>query len=173
MEDQEEDDEDDLVEHLTPALHQEGKNDVSTTVQLVVPLVDGRAAALCLVLHSGRRRHRVLSTDTESVDEKTPSVANDPTVQACAPHGGQHDQPEEHDQRILNETGFSADPVAFETDTDLTDDDTENLQVGLGGDPVFVTDLICRPTLRPDLLEERCQVSDGEEGVTFGEKLAR
>ena len=51
VEDQEENDEDDLVEHLAPTLHQECQNDVSSTVQFVVSLVDGCASALCLVLH--------------------------------------------------------------------------------------------------------------------------
>ena len=71
----------------------------------------------------------------------------------------------------MHQTGFSADPVTLEADTDLTDDDTEDLEVGLGRDPVFIADLICRPTLRPDLLEKRCQVSDRKQRVAFGEEL--
>lgn len=173
MEDQEQDDQDDLVEHLTPALHQEGENDVSTAVKLVVPLIDSCRAALGLVLHRRRRRHRVLSTDTESIDKQTPSVANHPAVQRGSPHGGQHDQTKEHDQRILHEPGFPADPVALETDADLTNDDAENLEVRLCGDPVFVTDCVGGPTLGPDLLKERRQVADGEEGIALCEELSR
>lgn len=173
VEDQEQDNQDDLVEHLSPTLHQECENDVSASMKLVVSLVDGRASSLGLVFHRGRRRHWVFPTDTESIDEQTPTVANDPAVQTCAPHGRQHDQAEEHDERVLYESGFPTDPVAFETDADLTDDDTEDLEIRLCGDPVFVTDGVGGPTLGPDLFEEWCQVADGEEGVSFGEELKR
>lgn len=173
VEDQEQDNQDDLVEHLSPTLHQERENDVSTSMKLVVSLVDSCASTLGLVFHRGGRRHRVFSTDTESIDEQTPTVADDPAVQTCSPHGGQHDQTEEHDEGVLYESGFSADPVAFETDTDLTDDDTEDLEVRLRRDPVFVTYGVGGPALGPDLFEEWCQITDGEESVSFGKELRK
>ena len=63
VEAQEEDDQDGLVEELTPTLHQKGEHDVSTSVQLVVPAVDGSTTALGLVLERRRRGHRVSALD--------------------------------------------------------------------------------------------------------------
>ena len=156
VETQEEDDEDGLVEELTPTLHEKGEDDVSTSVELVIPAVDGSTASLGLVLEGRRRRHGVpvksrrrvsgpglyhqgfhktarhsLSTDSDTVDEQTPSIHDRPPAQRRPPHGSQHDQPEEHDQRVLNQTEFTADPVSLEPDGDLADHDTDDLEVGL------------------------------------------
>lgn len=59
VETQEEDDEDGLVEELTPTLHEKGEDDVPTSMELVVPAVDRSTASLGLVLERRRRRHRV------------------------------------------------------------------------------------------------------------------
>lgn len=135
-----------------------------------------------------------LSTDSDTVDEQAPSVHDRPPAQRRPPHGSQHDQPEEHDQRVLDQTEFAADPVSFETNGDLADHDTDDLEVGLlrvgcmsvfnvlsytnwkddstthSSDPVLVTCPMRAPAVGPDGLEERGQVSDGEQGVTFGEQ---
>jgi hypothetical protein len=64
--------EDDLVEELTPTLHEEGEADVSASVESVVGHGLGRDALSGL--ESGGTRHRILSSDTDSVDEEAPSL---------------------------------------------------------------------------------------------------
>jgi hypothetical protein len=214
VETQEEDDQDGLVEELTPTLHEKGEDDVPTTVKFVISTVDRLATSLGLVLErrggshgvpehdpvshrpprprSRSKRNHSLSTDTDPVDEQTPSVHDRPSAQASPPHGGQHDQPDKHDQGVLDQSEFPADPISFETDEDLTDHDTDDLEVGLLGgagdgrsglgplqreelathrsDPVLAAHGVVLPTSGPDGLEEGSEVSDREQGVTFGEK---
>lgn len=62
MKDDEKDDEDDLVEELSPSLHEESEGDVSTSVESVVPHLLGRDTSLGF--EDRRGRHGVLSTDT-------------------------------------------------------------------------------------------------------------
>ena len=153
VEAQQEDDQDGLVEELTPSLHEEGQDDVSTSVELVITAVDRFAASLGLVFERSGRSHGVsidsnsesvaffglkaraqvnsLSTNTNTVDEQTPSIHDRPTAQRGSPHGRQHDQSDKHDQGVLNETEFPADPITLETDGDLTDHDSDDLEVGL------------------------------------------
>jgi hypothetical protein len=120
VEAQQEDDQDGLVEELTPSLHEEGQDDVSTSMKLVITAVDRLAASLSLVLERSGRSHGVsinsksgsvecsvvkrarrctkpqtqvdsLSTDTNTVNEQTPSIHDSPAAQGGSPHGGQHD----------------------------------------------------------------------------------
>jgi hypothetical protein len=72
MEDEEEDDEDNLVEHLSPSLHEECKDDIAAAVETVVR--HGLRRHVGLGLEGGGRRHRVLSSDTNSVNEEAPGV---------------------------------------------------------------------------------------------------
>jgi hypothetical protein len=57
-------------------------------------------------------------------------------------------------------------PITENTDQDLTDHNAGNLEVGDGVGPLFVAGFIFRPTIRPDGLEKRCQVTNGKENVT-------
>lgn len=75
----------------------------------------------------------LLSTNSDTVNEQTPSVTDGPSAQGSSPHGGKHDQPDEHDQGVLNQTELSTDPISFEPDDDLTDHDSDDLEVGLLG----------------------------------------
>ena len=160
MEDEEEDNEDALVEQLTPSLHQESKDDISSTVQLVVGL--GLGSDRFRFQRSGRC-HGVLSSDSDTVEELTPGVADDPAVEGCTPRSSEHDETEEHDEGVLDETKLSTDPVSFDTDRDLTDNDTDGLEVGHSRDPVLVADLVSSPASLPDRRVERTQVTDGED----------
>ena len=108
-------------------LHQEGQDDVSASVQPVIRLGEGTDSP---GLQSGSRGHGVLSTDTDTVDELGPGVTDDPSVKGGTPRSGEHEKTERHDEGVLDETELSADPVAFDTDHDLTEHDTDGLQVG-------------------------------------------
>lgn len=70
-------------------LHKERKNNVSASVELVVGLV---LRADRLALQSSSRGHRVLSADTDTIDELSPGVADDPALKRSSPRCGQHDE---------------------------------------------------------------------------------
>lgn len=112
-----------------------------------------------------------LSTDTDTIDEQTPCVTNGPSAESCTPHGSQHEQTEKHDQSILYQSESSTNPVSLESNEDLADHDTNDLEVSLSSDPVLVTSrVVLAPTVRPDSGKERGQISDRKQGVTFGEE---
>jgi hypothetical protein len=58
-------------------------------------------------------------------------------------------------------------PVTDDTDKNLTDDDTDNFEILNGADPILGANFIGAPTFRPDSLEKRGQISNGEEHVTL------
>jgi hypothetical protein len=72
MEDEEQDDQNGLVEQLTPTLHQECQDDVSASVQLVVGLGFG---AVRLGLERSGGCHWVFTTHSDTVEELRPSAA--------------------------------------------------------------------------------------------------
>jgi hypothetical protein len=78
VEDEEKKDEDDLVEPLTPTLHQEGRRDLATSVKTIIT---GRDLARAnSIFHSGGGGHRVFSSDSDAVEEQRPNVADNPAV---------------------------------------------------------------------------------------------
>ena len=107
VEDEEGEDEDHLVEELTPSLHQEGGCDLASTVQTI--LLGRDTARSSRVLHGCGSSHGVLATDTDTIHEERPSVADNPSVQVGAPRSSKHDQTEEHDEGILAQTPATAD----------------------------------------------------------------
>lgn len=107
-----------------------------------------------------------LSSDTESIDEKTPSVTDNPSVESDSPNRGEEDGTDKHDCCILTETEFTSDPISLVTDSHLTENDTDDFEVILSGDPVLVTDGVGSEALGPCRLEECRQVTDREENVT-------
>lgn len=118
MEDEEQDDEDDLVEELTPTLHQESARNLAPTVESIV--LGGDLAGAYSILHTRSRGHGVLSTDADAVEEEGPSVADDPTFQADTPRCSQHEQADEHDGSILDKTPSTTEVVTKITNEDLT-----------------------------------------------------
>jgi hypothetical protein len=50
-------------------------------------------------------------TNADTVEEEGPGIANYPAVLGDTPGGGQHDQTDKHDGRILNQTPTTANPV--------------------------------------------------------------
>lgn len=107
VEDEQQEDEADLVEELAPALHQEGGGDLAATVQAVLARRD--LARADSVLHGGSGGHGVLATDADAVEEEGPGVADDPAVEGGAPGGNEHDEAEEHDDGVLDETPSATD----------------------------------------------------------------
>lgn len=57
-------------------------------------------------------------------------------------------------------------PVTQNTNENLTDDDTGDLQVVDGSNPVGITDFMLAPALRERVLEQRGDVGDGKQNVT-------
>lgn len=112
VEDEQEDDEECLVGQLTPALHQEGGSDLAATVQPV--LASGYLASAHSIFHRRGGRHGVFTTNTETVNEEGPGVADHPAFQGGTPGSGEHDQSQDHDESILDETPSSTDPVTDE-----------------------------------------------------------
>lgn len=78
MENQQENDQNNLVEPLSPALHQESRGDLSATVQTV--FASGDFARSNGVFHSRSSSHGVFTSNTDSVEEQRPDVANDPSI---------------------------------------------------------------------------------------------
>ena len=67
MEDEEQDDQDDLVEELSPTLHQESTGNFPATVKTIVLGRDFSGADS--VLHTSSRSHGVLASNTDTVEE--------------------------------------------------------------------------------------------------------
>lgn len=108
VEAEQENDEDDLVEELTPTLHQEGGSDLAATVQAI--FLGGDLSRSDGVLHTAGGSHGVLTTNTDTVDEETPSVTDDPAILSHTPGGSQHNKTEKHDDSILDQTPATANP---------------------------------------------------------------
>lgn len=70
--------------------------------------------------------------------------------------------------RALGEGGGRDAPITDEADEDLADDDTHDLEIGDGVDPLHVAGLEGAPACGPDGREEGAQVADGEEDVAGG-----
>lgn len=68
-----------------------------------------------------------------------------------------------HDQSILDQPKSPADPIALEPHQDLANDNTDNLEVRDGSNPVFVAYFMGRPAFGPDCRVEGGEVTDGEE----------
>lgn len=49
-------------------------------------------------------------TNTDTVDEQRPSIANHPAVEGKAPGSREHQQTDKHDGRILNQAPTTTDP---------------------------------------------------------------
>lgn len=109
VEDDEENNQQDLVDKLTPTLHEEGHGDAATTVQAI--LTGGQLAGGDGALERRGGGDGVFTSDTDGVKEEGPGVANDPAVECHAPRGSQHEQTNEHDDGILNETPSTTDPI--------------------------------------------------------------
>ena len=169
VENQEQKNENDLVDDLTPTLHQEGGDDLATTVKAVVA---GRhLTGANSVLHSRSSSHGVFTSDTDRVEPKGPSVANDPAVLCDTPGSSKHEKTDEHDDRVLNETPATTDGVTNETDHDLTADNTNDFEVGEGLCPCLVADGVFGPAGGETSSEERGDVADGEEHVSRKRQL--
>lgn len=101
-------DEYDLVEELTPALHQESTSDLAATVEAIFLGRDLSGAGS--ILHTTGGGHGVFTSNTDTVEEQRPSVANNPAVLGDTPGGGKHDQTDKHNCGILNQTPATAKP---------------------------------------------------------------
>lgn len=168
VENQQQQDEDDLVEELSPALHQEGRSHFAATVQTV--FASGNLARANSVFHSRRGSHGVFTANTDSVEEQRPNVANNPSVWGMSvrvyatwvrihtkckpPRCREHEKSEEHDNGVLNKTPSSTQPIAKDTNKNLANDDSDNLEVVYGLDPSLVTDGVRVPAVREGSFEE-------------------
>ena len=165
MEDKEQDDQDDLVEKLSPTLHQESTSDLATTVKAI--LLSRNLTRTDSVLHTCGRSHGVLAANTDTVEEERPDVADDPAVLCNTPGGSEHEKTDEHNDCILNETVATAEPVTENSDENLTNNDTANLEVVDGLGPDLVANVEALPALREGGLQKRSDVANGEENVTL------
>lgn len=189
VEDQQQEDKNGLVEELTPTLHGEGTDDATTTVKTI--LRGGDLAGSVSVLHTNGGSHRVLTTDTDGVEEQRPHVTDNPAVLGNTPRGSKHDQTDEHDDSILNETPATTDTIISiselsaniismgdllritkVTNEQLTDNDTDNFHVADSGDPVGIASLAALPAVLVGDVEQTGDVTDGEEDVTKVDLLA-
>jgi hypothetical protein len=118
------------------------------------------------VLHTGSRSHRVLASNTDTVEEESPDVADDPSVLGNTPGGGEHKQTNEHDDGVLDETKATTEPVTNDTNKDLTDDDTTDLKIVDSLEPGLVADIGRTPAFRESSLEKRPDITNGEENIT-------
>lgn len=145
MEDEEQDNENDLVEELTPTLHQKGTGDFSSAVKTVVfcrnlSRADG-------ILHTGCCSHGIFTSNTDAIEEESPYVADNPAVLSNTPGSSKHQKTNEHDGGILNETKSTAKPVTNDTNENLTDNDTANLEVVDSLCPCLVADFVRAPAV--------------------------
>ena len=176
VEHEQEEDEQHLVEELAPPLHQESTGDFSAPMKTV--LFGRDLARTDGVLHTRRGCHGILATHANTVEEKRPNVADDPAILSDTPRAHQHDEADEHDRGILNETPTSTKPITKDTNEDLTHDDTADFEIVNSRDPRRVANRTvfrlclggCTPAEWEGSGEEGLQVPDGEEDVTFQTK---
>jgi hypothetical protein len=109
MKNEKEQDQDYLVEELSPTLHQEGTGDFATPMKTV--LLRGHLARTYGVFHAGCGSHWILATDANTVEEERPDIANDPTVLRYSPCCCKHDEAEEHNSRILDQAPSATNPI--------------------------------------------------------------
>lgn len=160
VENQEENDQNDLIEELTPTLHEESTGDLSPSVKTI--FLGRDLAASNSVLHTRCSRHGIFSADADTVEEERPDVADDPAIFGDTPGGSKHEETNEHDDSILNQTPSSTKPrwlvsyilscpysayvpITKNSDQYLTDDDTANLQVFDSFDPGLVAYFVSLP----------------------------
>lgn len=151
MEDEEQDDKNDLVEELTPTLHQKGTGNFSSAVKTIV--LCRNLSRPDSVLHTGSCSHGVFASNTDAIEEESPYVADDPAVLSNTPGSSKHQKTDEHDGGILNETKTTAKPVTDNTNKNLTDNDTANLEVVDSLCPCLVTDFVSAPAVGESSLE--------------------
>lgn len=78
MEAEKEENQEDLVEELAPALHQEGARHFTASMETVLFCRDfARADG---VFHPACRCHRIFAADADSVEEEGPNVADNPSI---------------------------------------------------------------------------------------------
>jgi hypothetical protein len=118
VENEQQDDENDLVEELSPTLHKKRTGDLSATVKAIV--LGGDFSRSDSVLHTRGCGHGILTSNTDSIEEESPDVTDNPSVLGHTPCSGQHEQTHEHDYGILNETIATTQPVTENTNKDLT-----------------------------------------------------
>lgn len=70
-----------------------------------------------------------------------------------------------HNQGILYQTDPSSYPVTLDADPNLSDNNTDDLEIIDRGHPVRVADLVVRPALRPDRLVQGRKVTNREQAV--------
>lgn len=109
VEDDEQDNEQNLVDELTPTLHQESHGDTATTMQTI--LLGGELTSSDGALEGRSGSDGIFTADTERVEEQRPGVANNPALERVAPAGSEHEETDEHDDGILNETPATANPI--------------------------------------------------------------
>jgi hypothetical protein len=151
VENEKQENEDDLVEELAPALHQKRTGDFPSTVKTVVP---GRNLSRAdSIFHTSCCSHGVLASDTDAIEEESPYVADDPAVLSDAPGSSEHEKTDKHDGGILDETEPATKPVTNNTNKNLTDNDTANLEVVDSLRPCFVADFVAVPAVWESGLE--------------------
>jgi hypothetical protein len=118
VEAKQQDNEQDLVEELTPTLHQESAGNLAATVQAVLFRRD--LAGTNSVLHTTGRSHGIFTTcrrlarrtmdtrrslaltNTNAIEEQRPGVADNPAILSDSPGRGKHQKTDKHDCGILN-----------------------------------------------------------------------
>jgi hypothetical protein len=158
VEDDEQKDQENLVEKLSPTLHQEGTGDLSTTVETIFASADSTRPDS--ILHARGCRHRIFASYADAIDEQAPGVKNDPAFLSYTPCSGEHDKTEQHDNGVLDQAPSSTEPGMCEwsehglnlqhnslpvTDNShkyLPEDDAYDLKVIDRSNPVGAADLI-------------------------------
>ena len=103
-----------------------------------------------------------------TVEEERPSIADNPALEVQTPRSREHEQPNKHDGGILDETPATTNPVTNDTNDQLANHDTDNLEICYGSDPVAAAHgSLMTPALRPGGSEERLNVADTEEDVAL------
>lgn len=109
VENEKQENEIDLIEELTPTLHQEGACDFSTTVKTI--FLGGDFARTDGILHTRGRRHGILAADANAIEKKGPYITDDPSVLRNTPGSREHEEADEHNGSILNKTPSTTEPL--------------------------------------------------------------
>ena len=98
MEDEEGEDENCLIEELSPTLHGESENDIATAVHSIFDC--------CLMtdvsFHGAGAGHGIFAADTDRIEHQRKGIHDNPTLQRFSPHGCKQNGTDKHNDNILN-----------------------------------------------------------------------
>jgi len=119
-------------------------------------------------LANTNKKNQKRGNPRRTIEKQRPSVADNPAFQGQAPAGSDHEQANEHDGSILDQTPTTTNPIANNTDGHLANHNTNDFEICDRSNPVLTAHSgILTPALRPGAAEEGLEVTNAEQDITL------